>query len=313
MSKVLILVDDKNKYFWYNVSKGEDIEVEEVYKWRFQLSFLNRVKKRNRKLSYIYFGIFNKWKNRLKYYDKVIFLDSSYTRQADYLIKQCKKRGTEVFFFFWNKMNLDYDAAQNQMKGISREVKLYTYSRFDSELHHVPFNTTMYAPSNVLGKDQGYKQDVFFGGRLLDERISELDRIIGVLKDNHITYGVDVCVDVKQKESKIKPKNFVLKDKVLDYEEYLKEINASKAILNIDKYEGMGCSLRAMEAIFYHKKYVTNNQDVKKELFYRKENVFILGQDCIENLKEFLNNPYVEIDQDILDYYNIKEWVKRFK
>lgn len=312
MGKTLVLVRDKNKYFWRYMNKSERIDIEALYKKEFSLSFFNNLRKKDRKYQYFYFGIFNEWKYKLDEYDKIIFLDSSYTKQADSMIKRCKKRGAEVFFFYWNKMNLDYDMAQRQMQSISKDIKVYSYSRYDCENHNIPFNTTMYAPVSIKAVRGGSRQDIIFGGRLSNERILELDHILKALKDNNITYKIDACLDTKQRKNTIKPQNFELKSTLLDYETYIKEINDSKAVLNIDKYEGMGCSLRAMEAIFYHKKYITDNKDVKKELFYKKENVFILGEDNIEELSEFLNSPYEELSQDMLDYYTVEKWAERF-
>ena len=41
--------------------------------------------------------------------------------------------------------------------------------------------------------------------------------------------------------------------------------------------------------------------------------MFILGERNVEELPEFLNAPFKEIDKEIIDEYTLKSWVERFK
>ena len=68
-----------------------------------------------------------------------------------------------------------------------------------------------------------------------------------------------------------------------------------------------------MESIFLKKKLITNNKNVKNFKFYNKNNIFIIGIDKWENLEEFLNKKYHDIDRKILEKYDFKNWLDRFK
>ena len=46
--------------------------------------------------------------------------------------------------------------------------------------------------------------------------------------------------------------------------------------------------------------------------FYNPNNIFILGKDDINKIKEFIDSPYIEINKDIVDYYDFEQWLKRF-
>ena len=46
--------------------------------------------------------------------------------------------------------------------------------------------------------------------------------------------------------------------------------------------------------------------------FYRSENIFIYGEDKIENLANFIDTPYAEVEEEIVKYYDFDNWILRF-
>ena len=66
-----------------------------------------------------------------------------------------------------------------------------------------------------------------------------------------------------------------------------------------------------MEAIFFKKKLITNNQFVQTCPFYTPSNVFILGVDNPLELRNFIRAPYEEqLDFDV-NMYDVKNWLRR--
>ena len=55
-----------------------------------------------------------------------------------------------------------------------------------------------------------------------------------------------------------------------------------------------------------------NNKEIKKYNFYNPNNIFILEEDNFQNINEFINTEYEEIDSEIIEYYDIENWLKRF-
>jgi len=98
----------------------------------------------------------------------------------------------------------------------------------------------------------------------------------------------------------------------LPYTQLAEGIYRSKAVLDIVESGQRGITLRPMEAIFFRKKLITNNPNVKAYDFYRPENIFILGEQPIERLPVFLNLPYVEIPKEIVTQYTAEAWLDRF-
>ena len=125
--------------------------------------------------------------------------------------------------------------------------------------------------------------------------------------------------DIVDLEKKLKEEGIQTNFKIIEnekdyvsYDEYLKMIAESKCILDYNQEGQVGLSLRPMEALFLERKLITNNTDIKNYDFYNHDNVFILGEDNINEIKEFINKPYRKVNQDIINYYDFEQWLKRF-
>ena len=46
--------------------------------------------------------------------------------------------------------------------------------------------------------------------------------------------------------------------------------------------------------------------------FYNPNNIFIYGEDKDENIKAFMDLDYQPVSQDILNRYDINEWIGNF-
>ncbi|HCF38843.1 MAG TPA: hypothetical protein DER56_07285 [Thermosipho africanus] len=92
----------------------------------------------------------------------------------------------------------------------------------------------------------------------------------------------------------------------------LTKIGKSKAILDILSNPNDGLSLRPMESMFHRKKLITNSLLISNYDFYRSQNIFILGEDDLNKLPEFLNSPYEDIDEELIKKYDFKSWLSRF-
>ena len=98
----------------------------------------------------------------------------------------------------------------------------------------------------------------------------------------------------------------------MGYQDNLKHIAESRAVLEILRPGQSGQTLRALECLFFKKKLITNDSRVKSYEFYHPDNIFILGENKIEDLPEFMEKKYVEIDETIVDKYDCKQWLERF-
>ena len=94
-------------------------------------------------------------------------------------------------------------------------------------------------------------------------------------------------------------------DKVADL------IKKSKIIIEVQRKEQIGLSFRVFEALGHHKKLVTTNADVVNYDFYNPQNILVVDEDNIQIPDDFVTSEYIPIDDNILDQYRLKHWVKR--
>lgn len=89
--------------------------------------------------------------------------------------------------------------------------------------------------------------------------------------------------------------------RALPYSEVLKFLGKTKAILYLG-YGSQECvTIRVQESLVHEIKLVTDCAWLKKYDFYHPDNIFILGEDEMDSLLEFLNKPYVNIEASILN------------
>ena len=69
--------------------------------------------------------------------------------------------------------------------------------------------------------------------------------------------------------------------------------------------------MRVMEALFTHKKIITNNKLIVDYDFYCPENFFIINVDPIEKLKEFMDTPYKEPSEEVKMRYDFDNFISR--
>lgn len=307
MKKTLILIDDKSKYFWPFIPFNNDFfDVDVVYEKKYR-RFPLWLRRKMPGLSYYKFGKLGKWKKQINKYDRIIVFDSAYSKQIDNVILG-KHFENGCFFFYWNKMHADPLFARKQVENINSKFKIYSFNRTDCLKYKIFYNSAFYYPC-ALKKQQKILTDVCFLGAVKKvERLKELDVICGIFERLGISswlhvYGV----------SDYTPKNFVLSSERIDYREYLDIVSSCRVVLDIDVYREESCSLRAMEALFFDKKYITNNINIKKEKFYSPKNIFILGSDDLERLYSFVFDEVTSISNEIKEEYMISSWVGRFK
>ena len=277
----IILKNKKDIYFFNKISKKYNIE---------ELYFLNTDKLLFKLLKKIKIFILGKWKKEINKYDKFIIFESLYNEKVTKKIKRTKKEN-KVILYFWNYIDDNNKYILND-KNID---EFWTFDKNDAQKYNMKYNPQFYI-KNIKIQGEQNKYDVLFLGRPKTRKKDIVD-LEKKLKEEGIQTNFKIIENEKD---------------YVSYDEYLKMIAESKCILDYNQEGQVGLSLRPMEALFLEKKLITNNTDIKNYDFYDNDNIFILGEDNINEIKEFINKPYKKIDQDIIDYYNFDQWLKRF-
>lgn len=299
---------NKNKclFLWLNDKEfhaveaaKRGIEVAQVYK---QLPTLIRAIRRIQielNIPGIYSWI-ESWKKKIKHYETVIIHASKITPPVVKFIRR-KNPDVRIIVWYWNPV--DKCVSLDQFSDVDCEI--WSFDEEDCARYGLKYNTQYYF-NNVPLKTTQDKFDVFFVGG--DKgRIKDLMDIkqkfdnLGISSYFHIT-----PTGRKHEVYKAIYKERISYTKVLDY------ISESKAILDYVSEKQSGLTLRPLEALFFRKKLITNDKTIVNRDFYRRENIFVIGKDDIENLPQFLNTPYQVVEEEIVNKYDFDSWLDRF-
>ena len=239
-----------------------------------------------------YMKNFGSWTKNIKDYKMVILGENYYNYDVSKYIKSINPK-CKIIIFFWNIMN--FNSYFEIIKDPNVD-EIYTFDEQEAKKHKFKYNSTYYSKKVKLPNSK-INSDVFFVGGTKDrkEKILEIEKKIR--KQNLIT-NFKMIEDDKD---------------YISYKKYLKLLSKSKAILDYNAYDQVGLSLRVMESLFFEKKLITSNKNIKKCAFYNKNNIFIIDIDKWKDLNKFINSDYEKIDKKIIEYYDFDSWIKRFK
>lgn len=284
MSKILYLKEDNQSVFL------KYIDNQKMCKY-YKLNSKNIVLKVLKKIGHASI-LWGDWKNKVKDCELVILGENGYFPSISKYIKK-NNPNCKIILYFWNI--LKEQKSYSKLLDDKNIDEFWTFDKIDAKKYNMKYNPQFYT-KNVKIKKNNNKYDVLFLGRA-KTRKNELMNI----EEEFRKYGINTNFKVIEKE-----KDYVA------YDDYLDMLSESKCVLDYNQEGQVGLSLRPMEALFLRKKLITNNSDIKNYDFYDDNNIFILGENNIKELKEFINKPYKKINQDIIDYYDFEQWLKRF-
>lgn len=233
----------------------------------------------------------NNWKTELENYNTVIIHASELTNHLPKYIHHLNPK-IRIIYWYWNPVN-----KHTLPKLVTdNNVEFWTFDKSDKKKFNMKYNVQYYTNNLIVGKEN-VKYDVYFIGH--DKgRASYISRIKESLSSQNISYYIKVIPD--------KSNQFI------PYKRVVKELIRARAILEINQRGQEGYTLRALEALFLHKKLITNNVSIRKADFYCKDNIFILDKSNIVGLKQFLATPYNHKVDKLENKYTVEAWFNNF-
>ena len=283
MTNRIIIRDKKGNYFFKDICDNYNI---------YEMYGIKTGQKLYSKLSRKGIYIFGDWKKDIKNCDEAIIFESLYNERLATYIKR-KNPSCRIILFFWN---IIIDNTRKRYLEDPMIDEFWTFDSADAKKYKMNINSQFYTKQIKLN-DKKREFDVIFLGR--DKgRKEKILKIEKKLNEN----GINTNITIIPEKSK----------KYIKYSTYLKNIEKSKVILDFVIEGQKGLTLRCMESLFFKRKLITNNKEIKKYNFYNPNNIYILEEDNFKNINEFINTEYEEIDSEIIEYYDIENWLKRF-
>lgn len=183
--------------------------------------------------------------------------------------------------------------------------EIYSYEKEDIEKYNF-LETSNFIYDETIGTEE-IIYDVF-NISSYDSRIDEINKVAKIFSDAGFkTYFILFY---------FKELTFPHLKSVTEYlnlDETKKLIAQSKAMIDIQRNDQKGLSFRTFESLGYRKKLITTNKSVKNYDFYNPNNILIIDSKKIkiDEIRNFLDLPYLEIPGEIIDQYTVQSFTDR--
>jgi UDP-N-acetylglucosamine 2-epimerase len=101
----------------------------------------------------------------------------------------------------------------------------------------------------------------------------------------------------------------------MPYNQVLMEAQNSEVLLDIVAGEQSGATQRELEALYFRKKLITDNQNIKSRNYFNQNNIFLIDyskDNILEGIETFLEKPFEDASSEVKEYYTIENWINRF-
>lgn len=232
----------------------------------------------------------------MKDFQLIIFLDYGFEPEMAAKIRPFTK--AKIVLFFWNHFKLEHYRKLNASQKEPAINEIYHFDPLEARDLGLKHNSSFYTQS--VGEPLNETDyDIFFGANDNGRKQQAME-----LKNRFESLGLSTFYHIL-------PNRGNEQAGYLPYSEYLKLVKRSNGILEILRAGQYGVTLRTFESLFLQKKLITANEMLPFYRLYDPRNVFMLETD-LSQLTAFLNIPYQPADQVLLDFFEAKNWVKRF-
>lgn len=247
--------------------------------------------------------------------DKVLLFSIQNLKELMVLDKELESTDKNVFI--WNPLCVINRNKRSRSKYARKMhdagMKVYTFDEGDAKNYGFGLLNQIYRsprPGELEETECDNNRCVFFvgtdkqrSGKLA--RLSESFEIAGIKCDFHILRDKKTCEEATLQK--------YYSSRLVEYPEYLRRLRQSACMLEILQEGQSGMTVRTLEALFFGKKFITNNQGARDFPFYHPDNIFILDGDSTDGLAEFMARPLHPIAEEIIAPYRLENWIKKFE
>ena len=237
--------------------------------------------------------------------DVIIVFDTHTTyKYLNWLCEMCPNK--RIILWFWNPA-LRY----NSFARANERVEKWSYSKRDAQEWGMHYNSQFFfdcfaeEATATIGTKPNQPPRALFIGREKG-RTEKLERLKSEIEEAGMLADIRLIPLPKGKHMRS------YREKLIPYREIIDAVKTSDVLIDYYADPAAGLSLRAMEALFFEKKLITNRSLMRDEDFYDSHNIYILGEEN-RSLKEFIKEPYSPPNPIVRNRYLLSNWLKRFQ
>lgn len=305
MNNVLVLV---NNYFGFFPEESESIKIVNLYHKHDNSLYIKRVLRKIHLNSFLpYKEIwFEKWYLFLGSVNTVILFDNG---NIDCVVKWIHKKypAIRIIIWYWGPVDICISPSK-----FNRDYcELWSFDKRDCNDYSMRFNTQFFIMENLYlieNVKNDYKFDVVFVG-------TEKDRLSKIVKCKELfdSFNINNYMHVVKSKSHYSSNDKYKYKEPIDYKEMLRLISSSRSVLDVVSNDQSGLTLRPLEALFLKRKLITNDRKIVDYDLYNRKNIFILGVDNENQLRDFVFSEYDYTNYDeLIMKYSFHSWIERF-
>jgi len=220
----------------------------------------------------------------------------------------------QVSVFTWNPV-MDYQQTPwvrrqhiRQLKGLG--FRVFTFDPGDAQRYGLTLVKQVYRPVESFRESVPDDFDIYFLGK--DKHRFERLQSLG---ETWRAQGLRIRLQVIAEPGERHPESAVVdvRPDALGYRENMALIQRSRCLLELVQANQTGLTIRCLEAMFFDRKLITNNPQVKHLPFYDPARFFVLGQDDLSAMPRFLAAGTTPLSADDLAGYAFPDWIRQFE
>lgn len=241
---------------------------------------------------------YGSWTKLLPNLKEVFILDSAFDKSLPTFIKS-QNPMIKMNLIFWNPIK---ENEIKILKQFNKYGKISSYNKKDCEKYGLELIEAFYSKeyaSTFCSKDQNDR--IIFLGR--DKGRS---KTLSVLSCYLNESGIETRFLILNHDKGSPSRGLTILNEELPYDAYCQQVANSSAILDIAQADVNALNLRVMESLFFQKKLITNNSDIKEYSFYDPNNICILDDlNDKSKIKDFMKKPFTPYPETLLNHYDI--------
>lgn len=183
---------------------------------------------------------------------------------------------------------------------------IYTFDLDDANKYGFRFiSNYIYIDKKPLVAASELPTDIFMIASI-DERLPLWNKVSAYCREKGIQTDF-ICVG--KREPAELDAGIVYSKNNLFLEAIENRMHQSKAFLDLIRTEQNGLSFRIFEAMAYQRKIITSNTSVTRYPFYNPNNILVLNESTISDIKAFMERPFEPLTEEMYHHYTVSNWV----